>query len=97
MFTKDLCSHAFSNTLSFTVPMLLEYLSPGFIDTISMNNSCEKETVLAAEKDLIAMARQLEEVKKLSEFLDSQKILEVSTYQTRLCKLEMIQHQQLVS
>ena len=76
---------------------MLEYLSPGFIDTISMNKDCEKETVLAAEEELVVMAKQFEEIQKLSGFLDSKKILEVPTYQARLGKLEMIQKQQLVS
>jgi len=75
----------------------LEYLSPGFIDTISMNKNCEKETVLAAEKELIVMTKQFEEIQKLSGFLDSQKILEVPTHQARLGKLEIVQKQQLVS
>ena len=74
----------------------MEYLSPGFIDTIAMNKECEKEIVLSAEEDLTAMAKQLEEIQRLSEFLDSQKIVEVSSHQPQLSKLETVQHQQMV-
>ena len=78
------------------VPDLLEYLSPGFIDTIAANKDCEREIVLSAEHELKEMAEQFDEIDKLSKVLDDKPISQVPTYQMRLAKLESIQQQQLV-
>lgn len=75
----------------------MEYLSPGYIDTISLTNDFQKEVVLSVEEDVKDMAEQLEKIDKLSKFLDSKKIPEVLSYEGKLLNLEAAQQQQLVS
>ena len=75
----------------------MEYLSPGFIDIITISDDFQKEVVLSAEDDLKAMAKQFEDIDKLSKFLDSKKIPEIPSYERKLLSLESAQQQQLVS
>ncbi|XP_076814396.1 dynactin subunit 3-like [Clavelina lepadiformis] len=83
------------NQIFKRVPAILEYLSPGFIDTVAMGNDYEREFVLSSEEEIVTMSKQFEEIQKLSSNLDSEKIREVPSHQSRLNKLELVQQTQL--
>nr|CAB3261611.1 uncharacterized protein LOC100177191 [Phallusia mammillata] len=83
------------NQIFKRVPAISEYLSPGFIEAVSMDSACETEMVLASEDNIRVMAKQLEEIEKLSKALDSDKLKDLSGFQGKLAKLQEIQQQQL--
>ena len=61
-----------------------------------MDNTCEREVVLAVEEDLQMMSKQFEEIDLLSKLLDKTQVHEITHHASRLGKLQAIQQDQLV-